>query len=309
MIQNNCPLCESIKIVQQTTINGSDLRKKYQKLVGDSYKYIISDYITQFKCHNCGLIFFNPMDVGDEAFYSSLQNFEWYYLNDKNEYHYITKYISKGDKILDVGCGKGAFLKLVPFCNYTGLELSKGAKNLAKNDGIHIKNETIQSHSCSHPEEYDLVCSFQVLEHVSDPFSFIDASLKTLRIGGLLIIAVPSEDSFLKYVVNGILNMPPHHVSRWSDKTLETIASIFNLEIIDIHHEKLEEIHFELYLRTLIENSILDPQLIDLTIKRKIVSIFSRLLAKRLKKGMKKDMLPAGHSVIAVYRKNENTYY
>ena len=35
-----------------------------------------------------------------------------------------------------------------------------------------IRNETISQHAVSHPEEYDVVCAFPTIEHVTDPLGF-----------------------------------------------------------------------------------------------------------------------------------------
>ena len=35
-----------------------------------------------------------------------------------------------------------------------------------------IRNETISQHAVSHPEEYDVVCAFHAIEHVTDPLGF-----------------------------------------------------------------------------------------------------------------------------------------
>ncbi len=299
----NCPLCGSQVTIQLEIIQGIQLERLYLRLTGVSFGYLLNQDISQMLCEKCGLIFFDPMITGDEAFYASLQKIDWYYMTNKKEYQYAKQFITSTDKVLDVGSGKGAFAKLLSTSNYVGLDLSVGAKELAKENGVLIQNETIQEHACKNAEKYDVVCSFQVLEHVSNPFEFIEAQLKALKRNGLLIIAVPSENSFLRYVVNGALNMPPHHVTRWCDKSLEHIAMLFNLDLLEIHHEKVEELHKVWYLSTLIQNSLLAPKLIDESLTRKVISNCAGLAARVLKKGLKDELLPYGHTVIYVYRK------
>ena len=218
------------------------------------------------QCRKCGLKYFTPLIVGDEKFYNSFQEIDWYYMNEKEEYQYAKKFIKNNNKVLEVGCGKGAFARIVPTNCYVGLDLSEKAKKMASKDGVKIKNESIELHAQNHKNYYDVVCSFQVLEHVSNPFSFLNSSIQTLKKGGLLIIAVPSEDSFLRHVTNGILNMPPHHISRWSDDTLNYLIKIFDLELIEIYHEKIQKIHRRYFLSTLISNIFLKPKLVDLNI-------------------------------------------
>lgn len=299
----DCPLCNSKITKRLEIVQRIQLQKLYFKLTGESFDYLLNQDLSEIHCEKCGLIFFEPMITGDAAFYSVLQKFDWYYMTDKEEYHYVKQFIKKSDKVLDVGAGKGAFSKLLPTPNFIGLELGNAAGEMAKKIGVHIKNELIQEHADKYPETYDVVCSFQVLEHVSDPFEFIEAQLKALKCNGLLIIAVPSEDTYLKYVVNGTLNLPPHHVTRWSDITLKKIATIFNLELVEIHHEKVQKIHRLSYLETLIQSFILTPKLIDESFFRKLVSKGGNLIAQILIKCLKDEFLPYGHTVIGVYRK------
>ena len=116
--------------------------------------------------------------------------------------------------------------------------------------------------------------------------------------GGRLIIGIPSEDSFLQYCVNGILNMPPHHISRFSDKTLNKIAEIFNLDLLDLYHEKIQKEHFDFYKSTIWAKRILPTPLIDTSLKRKLVNKFGKLI----KPFMKIPDDEYGHTVVAVYK-------
>jgi len=300
----NCPLCKEQNIKILETINKNELLKLYKKMTSIDFSYLLNEDINYYECLNCKLRFYDPLITGDEKFYNSLQKFGWYYMDEKEEYVYAKEYIKSSDKVLEVGSGKGAFAKHLPTKDYIGLDFSENAKKMAAENGIAIENEMIQDYAKKHKEEFDVVVSFQVLEHVSDPKSFIESKLEALKIGGKLIIAVPSEDSFLKYVNNGILNMPPHHVTRWSDDTFKFIADKYGLSIVDVYHEKIQEVHKRWYLSTLIGNSFFSNKLIDVSFFRKIINkpigFFSRILLK----GLKDEMLPNGHTVLVVMEKN-----
>lgn len=117
----------------------------------------------------------------------------------------------------------------------------------------------------------------------------------------LLIIAVPAEDSFLRFAVNGILNMPPHHISRYSDRTLKNVAKIFDLELLEIYHEPIQRVHFDFYKAVIWAKYFLKTPLIDRGILRKFVNSFGVL-------GRQFIRIPAnenGHTAIAVYRVRE----
>ena len=301
----NCPLCKNEDVIYIDTINKNELIFLYKKTFNVDVSYLIKENINYCECKRCSLIFYDPLITGDEKFYNAFQKFDWYYMDEKEEYMYAKKYIKSNDKVLEVGSGKGAFAKYLETKDYIGLDFIKNAKKMVFENGIKIENETIQDYAKKYSESFDIVVSFQVLEHVSDPKSFIESKIKALKMGGKLIVAVPSENSFLKYVTNGILNMPPHHVTRWSDETLRFISYKYNLKLIDIWHEKLQNVHKLWYLSTFIQNSILKPKLIDLSFKRKVVGKFASLISRILYKGFKNEMLPVGQTIVAVYEKIE----
>ena len=109
---------------------------------------------------------------------------------------------------------------------------------------------------------------------------------------------MPSEDSFISKCSNGILNMPPHHISRFSDKALKNISEIFDIELLEIYHENIQKEHFDFYKQTIWANIFLEPRLIDTSIKRKIINRLG-LIAKPFIK-IPKNIY--GHTAVAVYR-------
>ncbi len=298
----SCPLCLSSNIKKITTLRKDDLVRLYSTIQVNISSLVSTDIDYQF-CENCHLYFYNPMLTGDENFYNQLQHNDWYYSDDKEEFNFSKKFIAENAKVLEVGSGKGAFAKHLKTTNYTGLDFSTNAKKMAEINGIKIENEAIEKHAENNAEAYDVVCSFQVLEHVSNPKAFIEAKLKALKKGGTLIVALPAEDSFLKYTVNSMLNMPPHHVTRWSDRTLKFIAEHYQLECLEIYHEKMQPVHIGWYFSTLIRNAISKPAFIDLSVGGKFLLKVTGLLSRILARANNKYMLPDGHTVIAVYKK------
>lgn len=105
--------------------------------------------------------------------------------------------------------------------------------------------------------------------------------------------------------------MPPHHVSWWSDKALRSIADLFGLNVIDVHHGKLEDIHKRLYLSCVLSEAIKNnfgfhdkERLIDRSLNHKIISKISSIGSRFLEKGLANPkILPNGHSLTVVYQK------
>lgn len=261
------------------------------------------------RCNSCDLIFYIPLVPGDEHFYSVLQKADWYYREDKEEYNVAAQIITKGSYILDVGCGKGEFKKFVPDSNFTGLEFSSDAIKTGIENGCNILNHSIEEHAELHSGKYDFVTVFQVLEHVPNIATFINSCAKCVKPGGKLIIAVPSEESYLHFSTNSILNMPPHHISRWTDKALINISSLINFNFINIYHDNLDHLHMKSYFAALIERSLplrktSSIKLIDDSLIYKIRMKIASILANRMLKACSHPAWQGkGQNVIAVFQK------
>jgi 2-polyprenyl-3-methyl-5-hydroxy-6-metoxy-1,4-benzoquinol methylase len=240
-----------------------------------------------------------------------LQKFDWYYLADKYEYTFARDFIKSSDSVLEIGCGKGVFAQKISAKTYLGLEFNQKAIDNAVGDGLLVLKESIQTHAAANPRKYDVVCAFQVLEHVAEINSFISSSLACLKVGGLLIYSVPSADTFLTLVTNYILNMPPHHISWWSDQCLTNVADIFNLNVLAIRHEKLATLHRRWYASTIVLASFrnwlnLKYTVLDRSLRYEILNAAALLIGSLLSRGLVDSrLLPDGASVTVVYQKQE----
>jgi 2-polyprenyl-3-methyl-5-hydroxy-6-metoxy-1,4-benzoquinol methylase len=304
-----CILCNSSNIITTESLNTDQITTLYNKRASvDVNRFFEEKTISYCTCADCGLHFYWPQAVGDGAFYDDLQEYKGYYLPEKSEYHEAAKFINPSDSILEIGCGEGLFTDFIKYKGYTGLEFSDNAIAKATQKGLTVLKESLETHANKNVEKYDAVCYFQVLEHVKNPGSFIKESLQCLKHGGRLIIAVPSEDSFIHDVVNFYLNMPPHHTSRWTDQTLKRIADLFKLEVESVFHEPLQPIHKVFYKKTVIHKKlsgfigrkfrILDDSAVNI-----FLDGVSVLTAKAAAPFVAKQNNITGQSVLFIYKK------
>lgn len=308
---DKCPLCNANKILAGENIPVAKVVEKYKQSLGidtsDEFGGLLSfDY--NF-CSNCNIGYFSPPISGSEHFYEMLQSFNWYYMAEKNEYKFARNFLKPTDGVLEIGCGKGAFAKLINVRNYLGLEFSKEAQRHAAENGIKVLNESIQDHCITNAQTYDVVCSFQVLEHVTDIRTFIKSAIFCLKDSGLLIFSTPSIDSFSAYAPNFILDMPPHHITRWSDASYKYLANIFNLELVELWHEPLQYVHREFYTQTLLTRWVMKllrqkTSVWNDSIAYRLTSLACCLPSKLLSKFFLGCLFtPRGISVTAVFRK------
>jgi 2-polyprenyl-3-methyl-5-hydroxy-6-metoxy-1,4-benzoquinol methylase len=309
-----CPLCASAEAKCLENIKIDNLDKLYYRATGYSISHLFGDskFLDLCRCVKCDLQYFYPMVSGSQEFYESLQKFDWYYFDDKPEFNFATSYINSNDSVLEIGAGKGSFAKKIPLNSYTGLEFSQQAIKFAQKNGVRLLAQSVEDYSKEITNKHDVVCNFQVLEHVSDVNAFLSSSVNCLKDGGLMIISVPAADSFSRYVRNFCLDMPPHHLTRWTDLALTNVAKQYGLELVTIHHENLQVAHKEFYATTIFSNAfsglLKKPHInVDLSFSAKLVARVSAIFGRLFSKGLVSDVtLPRGLSLVAVYRKPIN---
>jgi SAM-dependent methyltransferase len=302
MIKN--PFIETSPVIYQKDVPKELLIKRYKEIHNIDINSIFSgaDKISIYKCRDSEYCFYYPFEVaGDSNFYEKLQENDWYYMPWKWEHQLCEKYIKENDKILEVGCGRGAFLKNISekFKNIkcVGLELNKSS--VFSSDKLEIQNITVEDFSRTNEGVFDIVCSFQVLEHIPLVNSFLKANIKCLADNGLLIICVPNNNSFIKHSKYNILNMPPHHMGLWTENSLRKIGDYFNMEVVEVAFEPLQKYHYEWYLNILINRftgkylSGIVMKFIDLV---KLKGVLLKLVKRRANK-------IKGHSILIVLKK------
>ena len=238
-----------------------------------------------------------------------MQQHEWYYQQNKSEYNFVSNF-TQAKKILEVGCGEGHFHSVSNCDDYVGLEFNTKAVEKCKAKNLTVFKQSIEDFAKENSNSFDVVCSFQVLEHVTNPIEFLQYSINSLKIGGYLIISVPAEDSFVGLTQNNILNAPPHHLTRWTDRSFSYLADKLDLELVQIHHEPLDQIHerwFASFLGQQIINRIFKKgltKLFDDSIFDKLMRKSGSLLGLFLEIGIKNhNKLFVGHTVTVIYKK------
>ena len=94
--------------------------------------------------------------------------------------------------VCDVGCSTGEFLK---YLNWQGpkfgMEVNDLAINIAKEMGISFSKNILNAEGF-----FDVVIFRGTVQHIDEPFRYIEASYKSLKPGGFLIfLATPNIDS------------------------------------------------------------------------------------------------------------------
>ncbi len=110
--------------------------------------------------------------------------------------HFLERYSKKRkSKILDVGCGTGSVLSKLGkmgFLDLSGVDVSKTFITRAKASGIR-KSYVYDGLNLPFKDNYfDVIGSFNVLEHTQEPEEFLEKQILKLKRNGYLIVACPN---------------------------------------------------------------------------------------------------------------------
>ena len=158
---------------------------------------------------------------------------------DKLARHLSSRYeLSKGSKILDLGCGRGEFLRGFIRCGLNGY----GADQSAIAKSICPEAEILQSDLENEPLPYndnyfDVIYSKSVLEHFYYPEKLVMEIYRVLKPGGLVITMVPDWESVYKTFYEDYTHRTPF--------TITSLKDIFLIQgFDDVKAEKFRQLPF-----------------------------------------------------------------
>jgi len=160
-------------------------------------------------------------------FYNSKREYILFRMHIES-YLYLSESV-KGKKVLDLGCGLGYGSKIL-------------AGNASSVIGVDVSSESIQTASKKYfcpnlsyrsvppadikplpfdDESFDVVVTFQVLEHLIDPEFFISQLKRVLKQDGILFIATPNRDSRLLKIQHPWNH---HHIKEYSFEEVDGLC-------------------------------------------------------------------------------------
>ncbi|MAX07075.1 bifunctional 2-polyprenyl-6-hydroxyphenol methylase/3-demethylubiquinol 3-O-methyltransferase UbiG [Gammaproteobacteria bacterium] len=136
--------------------------------------------------------------------------------------NYISQQINLANKkVLDIGCGGGILAEAMAFhgANVTAIDLAEASLSVAKLHQLESKldidyrNISAESLAIQEPEQYDVITCLEMLEHVPDPSSIVNACFKLAKPGGQVFFSTINRNpkSYLFAIIGAeyILNLLP----------------------------------------------------------------------------------------------------
>jgi SAM-dependent methyltransferase len=137
------------------------------------------------------------------------------------------------ESVLDVGCGNGHFLKMLPdTMERVGIDQNKVATEVAAKDGVIAYNfsieETLESMEAAN-HKYDCITLFGTLEHVKYPIELLSQLARFTR--RYLIVIVPNvNSSVVRQTWEQCFTFCPQHLNYFSDDSLYEAFARANLK-------------------------------------------------------------------------------
>lgn len=260
---NNCPICNKTdyRIIGKPKINSI-----CASLIKQNYEVV--------QCLNCSTYFISPLIEFSDEDWSLLYNNEYFSKQSKwllkkrdkelkSRFDKASEFLTSKNSIrfLDIGTGEGKSLVEGISRNWdvTGIDIVDNRIDSAKIDAIKFVKAKFTEYNF--PENhFDFIYLDSVLEHVLNPFEYMQKVKSILKPGGILYLGVPNEDSLFNDVrkiafrILGLKNLSekikpfdsPYHVIGFNSKSLNYLFNSFNFEVKNIRNfgRKMEFLAF-----------------------------------------------------------------
>jgi SAM-dependent methyltransferase len=227
----------------------------------DRFFGVSPDEFLLHHCSSCGLLFQQESEISDRlaSFYPAgywwqasggLSFFERTYREwvvRRDQLAFLTSLFpdSQGERLLDIGCGGGTFVKLAQqegFDAY-GLEQSQEGAGIADQQAPGRIFHGLEQDLISRSEKFDILTLFHSLEHMTDPFRYLKIIRKLLREPGKLIVQVPNVHSLQARILRSRwygLDCP-RHVYNYSAFSLLHLLGRAGYRIQRVRHFSLRD--------------------------------------------------------------------
>lgn len=235
-----CPICGQQDIKQKYKLQDYTVSKEFYDIVS---------------CQSCGFMF--TQDAPDASSIGPYYKSEDYVSHSNTQkglffkiYHHVREYMLKqkrkaivknssrsgGQKILDIGTGRGYFLNHMQQHGYDciGIEQDPDVRQLASQDfGLNIfsPEKLYQLEG----QQFDVITLWHVLEHVHDLRGYLEKIKQLLKPEGLLVIALPNpvckDESIYREQWAGW--DAPIHLWHFTPDNIKNLLSQYQFKMVD----------------------------------------------------------------------------
>jgi 2-polyprenyl-3-methyl-5-hydroxy-6-metoxy-1,4-benzoquinol methylase len=197
-----------------------------------------------YQCKCCGVQFWWPQETIGGEWYERNPS---YIIRDQITFNvlgwgqqlFLSKRLnSLGVRLLDIGCGSGAFLATAEKIGYLVTGVDYDRKAIEKARAIYGLRDVWACELAAFcqqrmGEKFDIVTMWSILEHTVSPGEVMRLLLKLVHPNGHLFIEVPNRDTIASDAP------PPQHWFRWNKESLGNMVRLHGWEVIDLIEKQL----------------------------------------------------------------------
>lgn len=187
------------------------------------------------QCRQCGLVQIPtaPVDYYKKVIRAGGGTTTMVNLRKEQYSDLMGRFDLKGRKILEVGCGRGEFLRIWKEFDVraVGIEYDKELVEKARNEGLEVYKAYADDALTELPEApFDAFVQFNFLEHQPYPNDMLQCIYNNLTDEGVGLVTVPSLEYILKY--DGYYELIKDHIAYYSEETLRFLFQKNGFEVV-----------------------------------------------------------------------------
>lgn len=148
------------------------------------------------------------------------------------------KYSVGTQTLLEVGAGFGTFCSELQsrnvFKKVVAVEPTPDLARTCRERGVDVLEQPIEQVALDHTAQFDVVASFEVIEHLFAPIDFVRHMTQLLRPGGLLVLTCPNGQGFDIETLGAVSNTVDHeHLNYFNPRSLRRLLTSCGLEMLE----------------------------------------------------------------------------
>jgi 2-polyprenyl-3-methyl-5-hydroxy-6-metoxy-1,4-benzoquinol methylase len=141
-------------------------------------------------------------------------------------------------RMIEVGAGTGQFCEMMKqsgsFEEIVAIEPTPSSADSCEKRGLEVLRQPIETVPADKGNA-QLIVSFEVLEHLFSPKTYLEHCIRLLAPGGMLVVTCPSAKGFDVSLLRTVADtVTPEHLNLFNPKFLKLLFESNNLEVIEL---------------------------------------------------------------------------
>jgi SAM-dependent methyltransferase len=142
------------------------------------------------------------------------------------------------EALLEVGAGFGTFCSELMsrrvFSRVVGVEPTPGLAETCRQRGIEVLERPVEHIDTAKAGQFDVVASFEVIEHLFNPIEFVGHMQRLLRPGGLMMLTCPNGLGFDVETLGMLSSTVDHeHLNYFNPASLSDMLARSGMEVLE----------------------------------------------------------------------------